>query len=93
MGKLSGKVALVTGGSAGIGLGIAQRLAQDGAQVVIMGRRKPVVDEAVAQIGHDAVGIAGDVTVMADLDRVFAQIKEQFGGLDALVLNAGGVGA
>ncbi len=93
MGKLSNKVALVTGGSAGIGFGIALRLAQDGAQVVIMGRRADVVAKAAAELGHGVFGIAGDVTVMADLDRVFAEIAAMFGGLDALVLNAGGVGA
>ena len=92
MGKLSGKVALVTGGSAGIGLGIATRLAEDGAQVVIVGRRQSAIDEALPRIGRDAIGIAADVTVSADLDRMFAEVSERFGGLDSLVLNAGGVG-
>ena len=93
MGRLTGKVALVTGGSAGIGLGIATRLAEDGAQVVIAGRRQSAIDEALPRIGNGAIGIAGDVTVMADLDRMFATIEDRFGGLDSLVLNAGGVGA
>jgi NAD(P)-dependent dehydrogenase (short-subunit alcohol dehydrogenase family) len=92
MGKLSGKTALVTGGSAGIGLGIAKRLAEDGAQVIIVGRRQAVIDEALPHIGNGAIGVTGDVTVSADLDRVFAAVAARFGGLDALVLNAGGVG-
>lgn len=93
MGKLSGKTAFVTGGTAGIGLGIATRLAEDGAGVAVMGRRSALVDEAVERIGHDAIGIVGDVTIMEDLDRAYREIGEQFGGLDSLVLNAGGVGA
>lgn len=92
VGKLTGKVALVTGGSAGIGLGIAARLAEDGAQVVILGRRQSAIDEALPRIGNGAIGIAGDVTVMADLDRAFAEVKKRFGGLDSLILNAGGTG-
>jgi len=84
-GKLAGKVALVTGGSAGIGLGIAKRFAQEGARVFITGRRQSQLDEAVA----DAAAIQGDSTKLADLDRIYATIKAQAGRVDVLMANAG----
>jgi NAD(P)-dependent dehydrogenase (short-subunit alcohol dehydrogenase family) len=88
-GKLAGKVALVTGGSAGIGLGIAKRFAQEGARVFITGRRQSQLDEAVAVIGGDAAAIQGDSTKLADLDRIYATIKAQAGRVDVLMANAG----
>ena len=88
-GKLRGKVALVTGGSAGIGLGIAEHFAKEGARVFIVGRRQPQLDQAVTAIGGDAAAIQGDSTNLADLDRIYATIKAQAGHLDVLMVNAG----
>ncbi|KKF00875.1 SDR family NAD(P)-dependent oxidoreductase [Mycolicibacterium obuense] len=90
MGQLEGKVALVTGGSAGIGLETARRFTREGAQVYLTGRRRDVVDAAVADIGGDVTGIVGDVSVLASLDALFATIAERSGRLDVLVANAGG---
>ena len=87
-GKLADKVAAVTGGSSGIGLGIAKRFAQEGAYVFITGRRQSQLDEAVAAIGGDAAGIPGDTTNLKDLDRIFARIQAQAGRIDVLVVNA-----
>jgi NAD(P)-dependent dehydrogenase (short-subunit alcohol dehydrogenase family) len=89
MGKLQGKVAVVTGGSSGIGLGAAQRLVADGAYVFITGRRKSELDAAVASIGHDVTAVQGDVSQLADLDRLFALIKKEKGHIDVLFVNAG----
>ncbi len=88
-GKLAGKVAVVIGGSAGIGLGIAKRFAQEGAQVLITGRRQSQLDKAVAMIGGDAAAIQGDTSNLADLDRVYATVRAQAGRIDVLVANAG----
>ena len=88
--KLEGKVALVTGGNSGIGLATAARFADEGAKVFITGRRKEELDKAVAEIGHGAVGVQGDVSNLADLDRLYAVIKQQAGRLDVLFANAGG---
>jgi NAD(P)-dependent dehydrogenase (short-subunit alcohol dehydrogenase family) len=88
-GKLSGKIGLVTGGSAGIGLGIAKRFAEEGARLFITGRRQPELDKAVASIGGGAAAIRGDTSDLADLDRVFAMIKKEAGHLDVLAVNAG----
>ena len=88
-GKLTGKVALVTGGSAGIGLGIAKRFAQEGARIFITGRRQFQLDEAVASIGGDVAAIQGDSTKLVDLDRIYATIKAQAGRIDVLMANAG----
>ena len=90
MGQLDGKVALVTGGSAGIGLGTARRFAAEGAQVYLTGRRKEVVDAAVTDIGGDVTGIVSDVADLTALDALFAAIKERSGRLDVVVANAGG---
>ncbi|NYI91810.1 NAD(P)-dependent dehydrogenase (short-subunit alcohol dehydrogenase family) [Amycolatopsis endophytica] len=89
MGQLDGKVALVTGGTAGIGLEMARRFAAEGAQVYLTGRRPEAVDEAVASIGGSTVGLCGDVSDLAALDRVFTTISERSGTLDVLVANAG----
>lgn len=88
--KLQGKVALVTGGTSGIGLASAQDFAAEGATVFITGRRQAELDAAVAAIGTAATGIRGDIASLADLDRVFAQIQAQAGHLDILFANAGG---
>ena len=90
MGQLTGKTALVTGGTAGIGLATAQRFAAEGAHVFIVGRRQAQLDEAVASIGSGATGIRGDITVPADLDRIFETIAARGKGLDVLFTNAGG---
>ena len=88
-GKLAGKVAVVTGGSAGIGLGIAKRFAQEGARVFITGRRQSELDKAAASIGGNAAAIQGDTSDLADLDRVFATIQQEAGRIDVLAVNAG----
>ncbi len=90
MGKLDGKVAVVTGGTSGIGLATARRFAAEGAHVFITGRRKPELDAAVKAIGSRATGVQGDVSNLADLDRLYAAIKEQKGRVDVLFANAGG---
>ena len=87
--KLEGKVAVVTGGSSGIGLATAQRFAAEGAKVVITGRRQPELDSAVREIGGDAIGVRGDVANLADLDRLYATVKEKHGRVDVLFANAG----
>lgn len=89
MSKLNNKVAVVTGGSSGIGLATAHRFIADGAQVVITGRNQEALDAAVAELGDRATGIRGDVAKFEDLDRVFAQVQEQFGHVDVLFANAG----
>lgn len=88
--KLDGKVALVTGGNSGIGLATARRFAAEGAYVFVTGRRKKELDEAVALIGPNACGIQGDVSNLADLDRVFSAIKQAKGRIDVVFANAGG---
>jgi NAD(P)-dependent dehydrogenase (short-subunit alcohol dehydrogenase family) len=89
IGKLAGKVAVVAGGSAGIGLGIASRFAQEAARVFITGRRQAELDKAVAAIGGSAASIKGDTSNLADLDRVYATVAEQAGRIDVLAVNAG----
>lgn len=88
--KLDGKVALVTGGSTGIGLATAARFAEEGATVFITGRRKEELDIAVKQIGPKTVAVQGDVSKLADLDRLYDVIKQKAGRLDVLFANAGG---
>lgn len=87
---LKGKIALVTGGTTGIGLAAAQTLAARGAQVFITGRRQAELDAAVASIGAAATGIRADAAILSDLDAVYAQIARQAGRLDVLFANAGG---
>jgi NAD(P)-dependent dehydrogenase (short-subunit alcohol dehydrogenase family) len=87
--KLEGKIAVVTGGSAGIGLGTAKRFAEEGAQVFITGRRQSELDKAVAAIGSNATAIQGDASKLADIDRIYAKVKELAGRIDVLFVNAG----
>jgi len=90
VGKLEGKVALITGGSSGIGLASAQRFAQEGARVVITGRRPARLEAAVNQLGAGALGIEADVAKLADLERLFAHLRKTVGAIDILFANAGG---
>jgi NAD(P)-dependent dehydrogenase (short-subunit alcohol dehydrogenase family) len=89
MGKLEGRIALVTGGNSGIGLATAKRFVSEGAYVFITGRREHELAAAVKEIGRDVIGVQGDVANFADLDRLFAQIKREKGKLDILFANAG----
>lgn len=87
--KLEGKVALITGGSDGIGFATAKLFVEEGAYVFITGRRQKELDQAVKKIGKNVTGIQGDVSKLADLDRLYAEIKKQKGHLDILFANAG----
>src|ERR1022692_4113576 len=88
--KLEGKIALITSGSSGIGLATAKQFVEEGAYVYITGRRQPELDAAVASVGCNIKGIQGDVTKLADLDRIYAQIGTEKGRLDIVFANAGG---
>lgn len=88
--RLSGKIALVTGGTTGIGLASAKRFAAEGARVFITGRRQAELDAAVRSIGSSATGIQADVSKMADLNRLYERIKAEAGRIDVLFANAGG---
>jgi NAD(P)-dependent dehydrogenase (short-subunit alcohol dehydrogenase family) len=87
--KLAGKVAVVTGGSSGIGLGIAKRFVQEGARVFITGRRQSELDKGVTAIGSNATAVQGDTSNLDDLDRIYAMIKAKAGHIDVLAVNAG----
>jgi NAD(P)-dependent dehydrogenase (short-subunit alcohol dehydrogenase family) len=87
--KLEGKVAVITGGNSGIGLATARRFVAEGAHVFITGRRQVELDEAVRQVGKQVTGVQGDVSNLADLDRLFATVKQHKGHLDVLFANAG----
>jgi NAD(P)-dependent dehydrogenase (short-subunit alcohol dehydrogenase family) len=87
--KLNGKIALVTGGSTGIGLATARRLVDEGAFVFITGRRTRELEKAKAEIGHDVQIVRGDIANLDDLDRLYATIKSEKGRLDIVVANAG----
>jgi len=89
MPKLDGKVALVTGGTSGIGLAAANALVKEGAYVYITGRRERELATAVQEIGGNATGVQGDVSNADDFDRLFAQIRKEKGRLDILFANAG----
>jgi NAD(P)-dependent dehydrogenase (short-subunit alcohol dehydrogenase family) len=89
MGKLDGKIALVTGGNSGIGLATAKRFVSEGAAVYITGRREAELAAAVKEIGGNVTGIKGDVSNLEDLDRLYARIKSERGRLDVLFANAG----
>jgi NAD(P)-dependent dehydrogenase (short-subunit alcohol dehydrogenase family) len=89
MKRLEGKVAVITGGNSGIGLATAQRFVSEGAYVFITGRRQSELDAAVSQIGRDITGVQSDVSNLADLDRLYAKVKEQKDHIDILFANAG----
>ncbi|CAM3737146.1 SDR family NAD(P)-dependent oxidoreductase [Bordetella tumulicola] len=90
MSKLNGKIALVTGGGSGIGLAIAQQLINEGARVVITGRRQAVLNDAIALLGDGAVGIVADVSQASSLEALYADVQGRFGRIDVLIANAGG---
>jgi NAD(P)-dependent dehydrogenase (short-subunit alcohol dehydrogenase family) len=89
MGKLNEKIALITGGNSGIGLATAKEFVNEGAYVFITGRREAELVAATKEIGRNVTGIQGDVSNMADLDRLYAQIKKEKGRLDIVFANAG----
>ena len=90
MKKLEGKIALVTGGNSGIGLATAKQFVAEGAYVFITGRRQVELDAAVEAIGKNVTAVQSDVSNLADLDRLFATIKQEQGHLDIIFANAGG---
>ena len=87
--KLAGKIAVITGGNSGIGLATAKRFVEEGAHVVITGRREKALKEAAAFIGRNVTTVAGDVSRLEDLDRLYAVVKEKHGHIDVLFANAG----
>jgi NAD(P)-dependent dehydrogenase (short-subunit alcohol dehydrogenase family) len=87
--KLEGKVAVITGGNSGIGLATARRFVAEGAHVFITGRRQAELDEAVRQIGRHVTAVQGDVSNLADLDRLYDVVKREKGHVDVLFANAG----
>ncbi|WP_342539935.1 glucose 1-dehydrogenase [Heyndrickxia sp. FSL K6-6286] len=89
MGKFEGKIALVTGGTSGIGLATAQKFVNEGAYVYITGRRQNELDKAVTQIGKNVTGVQGDISKLEDLDKLYDIIKQEKGKLDILFANAG----
>ncbi|MDB5311093.1 MAG: dehydrogenase, short-chain alcohol dehydrogenase like protein [Gemmataceae bacterium] len=89
MGRLEGRIALITGGNSGIGLATAERFVNEGAAVVITGRRQAELDEAVRHIGKNVTAVRGDVSNLADLDRLYEAVRREHGRIDFLVANAG----
>ena len=89
MGKLEGRIGLITGGNSGIGLATAKRFVKEGAYVFITGRREPELAAAVKEVGGSVTAVQGDVSDLGDLDRLYAQIKREKGRLDIVFANAG----
>jgi len=89
MSRLEGKVALVTGGNSGIGLATAKRLQEEGAKIVISGRTKKTLDEAVKTIGNGVLAIQADVSHLDDLDKLYGEVSKKLGKIDVLFVNAG----
>src|SRR5258707_1137622 len=87
--RLTNKVAVVTGGSAGIGLGAAKCFVAEGAQVFITGRRQSELDKAVAEIGRNVTAVRGDASDLADIDRIYETVRQKAGRIDVLFVNAG----
>jgi NAD(P)-dependent dehydrogenase (short-subunit alcohol dehydrogenase family) len=89
MGKLDGKVAVITGGTSGLALASAELFVKEGAYVFITGRRKDQLDKAVAQVGKNVTGVQGDASKLADLDHLFETVKKEKGHIDVLFASAG----
>jgi NAD(P)-dependent dehydrogenase (short-subunit alcohol dehydrogenase family) len=89
MSKLTGKVAVITGGNSGMGLATARLFVENGAQVIITGRRQKDLDDAVKSIGKNIEGVQGDIAKLADLDRLHDHIKKKYGRVDIIFANAG----
>ena len=89
MGKLEGKVAVITGGNSGIGLATAKEFKEQGARVVITGRDQKTLDEAARELGGDVLAVRSDASSPADIDKLFAAVKDKFGKVDVLFINAG----
>jgi NAD(P)-dependent dehydrogenase (short-subunit alcohol dehydrogenase family) len=87
--RLDGKIAVVTGGSSGLGFATAQRFVAEGVYVFITGRRESELSAAVKQIGKNVTGVQGDVSNLSDLDKLYATVKQQKGRIDILFANAG----
>ncbi len=90
MGRLEGKVAVITGANSGIGLASAKRFAQEGARVFMTGRRPAELEKAVSEVGHGARGVQGDIAKLGDLDRLYEVVRDEAGWIDVLMANAGG---
>ncbi|MGY2374612.1 SDR family NAD(P)-dependent oxidoreductase [Pseudomonas sp. SDO524_S393] len=89
MSKLKGKVTVIIGGTTGMALATAKRFAAEGAQVVITGRRQPMLDEALKDIGGDVIGVQGDIARNEDLDRLYDVVRAERGRIDVLFVSAG----
>ena len=89
MGKLAGKVAVITGGNSGIGLATAKEFKAQGARVVITGRDQQTLDDAKREIGSDVLAVRSDTSSLTEIDKLFAAVKEKFGKIDVLFVNAG----
>jgi NAD(P)-dependent dehydrogenase (short-subunit alcohol dehydrogenase family) len=89
MGRLEGKVAVVTGGNSGIGLATAKRFQEEGAKVVISGRSKKTLDDAVKAIGNGVLAVQADVSNLTELDKLYGEVSKKFGKIDVLFVNAG----
>jgi len=89
MRRLEGKVAVVTGGNSGIGLATAKRLQEEGAKVVISGRSKKTLEEAVKTIGNGVLAVQSDVSKFTDVDKLYAEVSQKLGKIDVLFVNAG----
>jgi len=89
MDKLKGKIAVITGGNSGIGLATAREFVDQGAKVVVSGRDQQTLDEAAKELGSDVLTVRADVAKLADIDRLFAAVKQRFGRIDVLFVNAG----
>jgi len=87
--KLTDKIAVITGGNSGIGLATAREFQSQGAKVVIFGRNRATLDEAASRLGASVIALQGDVRRLADIDRLFEEVKARFGRVDVLVANAG----
>ncbi len=87
--RLAGKVAVITGGNSGIGLASARRFVSEGAKVAILGRDPTTLEAAVAELGDAAIGVAGDVQNLQDIDRLYETVERELGSIDLLFVNAG----